>query len=353
MTHRWGAVLIGLLTGASGSVTHAAHPDPRGASPDACRPDPETARWIERAVVGWEVVSRDALLLSAASPPWMVFYDATCAWHVGAEAGFDPASRVTPTGLAWNGAPLEVRAVAHSGEVALPDGSRWPAASNTARASFFRGTAATLFVVATPAAWRRDPAIAAGPDVDEFFLGVTLHELTHTRHLPLVIERLKALAARRGLSSLALDDDVVQTTFGGDAAFRAAFETERDLFYAAAATVDREQRRATIRRALDAANIRRSTHFTGDKAHYRELEDVFLAMEGAGQWAAYVFARRTRPPAEALSFVRANKKYWSQEEGLALFLLLDLEVPDWQRDVFSAGDVGPFALLERALAPSR
>jgi hypothetical protein len=353
MTRGRRTILIGLLTGAAGSVTPAAHAGSHTASVDACRPDPATARWIERAVGGWEVVSRDALQLPAAAPPWMVFYDATCAWHVGAEPGFDPASSVTPAGLTWNGAPLEVRAVAHSGEVALPDGSRWPAASNTARASFLRGTAATFFVVATPAAWRRDAAIAAGPDVDEFFLGVTLHELTHTRHLPLVIERLKAVGARRGLSSLALDDDVVQTTFGGDAAFRAAFETERDLFYAAAATVDRAQRRATIRRALDAVNARRNAHFTGDKAYYRDLEDVFLAMEGAGQWASYVFARRTRTPAEALAFVRANKKYWSQEEGLALFLLLDLEVPNWRGIVFGAVDVGPFALLEQAITTSR
>jgi hypothetical protein len=94
MTRGWRAVLAGLLTGAWSSMAPAAHPGPRDVSGDACRPDPATARWIERAVGGWEVVSRDALQLPAASPPWMVFNDATCAWHVGAEPGFDPAATV-------------------------------------------------------------------------------------------------------------------------------------------------------------------------------------------------------------------------------------------------------------------
>src|SRR6185436_5284884 len=99
-------------------------------------------------------------------------------------------------------------------------------------------------VVATPDAWRRDPNLASDPLVDEFFLGVTIHELTHTRHLPLLIARLQSVAVRNSLAKLSLDDDIIQNTFGGDADVRAAFEAERDVFFEAAASSSRDARRA-------------------------------------------------------------------------------------------------------------
>jgi hypothetical protein len=316
----------------------------------ACAPDAATAQWIQRAIGAWETISVDALRLAREPMPWMVFFDDTCAWHVGFEAArLDSGAVPVSAGLSWNGAPIEVRAVAHRGLVRLPDGSAWPARDNTARASFYRGTEATYFVVATPNAWRREPALAADPSVEEFFLGVATHELTHTRHLPFVLDRLRAVAKRYGLSNLSLDDDVVQNTFAGNNEFRTAVEAERDVFYEAAGEPVVEARRALIRKGLAMARARRATHFTGRHEQHKAFEDVFLSLEGAGQWASYMVARRSRAPAEAVAFVRDNKRYWSQEEGLALFLLLDLEVPDWQRVIFSTDDPGALALLEKAL----
>jgi hypothetical protein len=306
---------------------------------------------MQRAISGWESVSRDSLRLPSGRAPWMVFYNAACVWHVGFEVSqLDPSAVRAPTALSWKGAALEIRVAAHNGLVRLPDGSDWPARENTAHASFYGGTEATFFVVATPDAWRRDPNFASDPMVDEFFLGVTIHELTHTRHLPLLITRLQAVAARSRPAKLSLDDDVIQKTFGGNADIREAFEAERDVFFEAAASASREPRRALIRKGLDLARARRARYFTDENQYYQELEDIFLSMEGAGQWASYVFARRSRSAADAVAFVRDNKKYWSQDEGLALFLLLDLEVPRWQATIFSANDPGPFALLERTLA---
>jgi hypothetical protein len=320
------------------------------ARPPACTPDPQTTRWIGRAVAGWETVSRDALKLPPSPAPWMVFYDAACAWHIGFDRSrLEQQSVLAPVTFSWNGAPLELRAVAHGGQVRLPDGSEWPARENTARASFYRGTEATFFVVATPEAWRRDAGLAADPLVDEFFLGVAMHELTHTRHLPVVAARVKDVAARHGLSTVTLDDDVIQDTFGGDTRVRSEFEAERDLFFAAAAESAPDTRRALIRKGLERARARRARYFAGDKSHYRELEDIFLSLEGAGQWASYALARHSRSAVDAVAFVRDTKRYWSQEEGLALFLLLDVEVPGWQRTVFGPDDIGPLAMLEQVL----
>ena len=47
--------------------------------------------------------------------------------------------------------------------------------------------------------------------------------------------------------------------------------------------------------------------------------------------------------------MRDDRRYWSQELGLALFVLLDAMVPDWQKRIFEPLPPSPFALLEEAL----
>ena len=84
-----------------------------------------------------------------------------------------------------------------------------------------------------------------------------------------------------------------------------------------------------------------------------EFEDMFLNMEGVAQWAAYRFAKvhagSDLSDAAIVEFVRDSRRYWSQEEGLALFLLIDAMMPEWKTRVFGPTLVSPFALLEEAL----
>jgi len=54
--------------------------------------------------------------------------------------------------------------------------------------------------------------------------------------------------------------------------------------------------------------------------------------------------------AEVLKLVRDNRRYWSQDQGLALFLLLDVLVPNWQARIFQNEPASPFTLIEEALA---
>jgi hypothetical protein len=98
---------------------------------------------------------------------------------------------------------------------------------------------------------------------------------------------------------------------------------------------------------------RHARYFTGSNAVYAEIESLFLTMEGIGQWAAYKLtkARGQLGPsdADALSLVRDDRRYWSQDEGLALFLVIDAMVPGWQEQMFDSLPPSPFALLENAL----
>jgi hypothetical protein len=324
------------------------------ASTPPCELSTAEAGWIQRALDGWSAVSDNALHFAAAPLPWTVLFDTTCAWHLAATADTVPDAVAVTTPLSFAGAPVAVKAVPHRGVIHLPNGRDVPA-QPIAMASMYRDGTATFFVMALPTVWRADPRYARDQQLEEFFLGVLTHEMVHTRHLFTIIKQAEALARQYSLPDLQLDDDVIQNRFQGVPAFRRAFEVERDVFFRAVAETRPARRRALVAQGLAMARERRRRHFTGANRLYADLEDLFLSMEGAGQWAAYEFAKANPrvTPAAAVAFVRATRRYWSQDEGLALFLLLDGMVPDWQSRVFGSTPVSLFMLLEEALSQSR
>ncbi len=79
--------------------------------------------------------------------------------------------------------------------------------------------------------------------------------------------------------------------------------------------------------ALLALNYRQQKYFTGDKEILRSIDDFFLTMEGVGQFTMYAWlihpAGGHLTAKNALAGVRRGKKWWSQDEGLSLFLVLN------------------------------
>ncbi len=253
----------------------------------------------------------------------MVLFGAECAWYLAPDTAASPAlhRRTAPSGaeLTFAGGRVPVRALRHGGTVPLPGGEDVPAAA-LAFAAPYGEDGASFFVMAAPSVWKREPRHAAEPDLGGFFQGVFAHEMTHTLQVAAVVRRVEALRGRYTLPE-DFDDDVVQKRFESVPGFRAAYETERDLLYRAALEPDRERRRGLARSALAAARERRARFFTGAGA----------------------------TDAEVLAKVRGSGRWWSQDEGLALFLTLHSLLPGWQARVLGSEPASVFALLEEAV----
>jgi hypothetical protein len=318
-------------------------------APAPCAFPPAEIAWLQRALDGWDSVSRQFLRLDPSPLPWIVLFDASCVWHLSPDAGQASSAAVpVSTALTFGGGPITVRAQTHTGTLLLPSGSP-VAAEMKASTSLYRNGRDAFFVMAMPSVWQTKEVSA--PTRAEYLQGVFSHEMTHTRLLVAINRRVRELARRHDLV-YPINDDVIQAEFQKAPGFEAAFNRERDLIYRAALEPDSGRRREFAARALEMVRHRHARFFSGATAAYAELEGLFLTMEGVGQWAAYRLAqtRAGGNDAEALRLVRDNKKYWSQDEGLALFLLIDALVPDWQSRVFSATPASPFALLEEALS---
>jgi hypothetical protein len=313
----------------------------QGDAANRCALSTADRTWLEEALRGWERVSRQSLRRTPEPYPWLVLFDRACAWHINPDRSvferlFGTSAEAFRAGRLSTGASaLDVRGVGHQGKIRAPDGQELPAVLTSFTATF--GEPPRPFVVmAMPAIWRNDPRHQQTARLDTLLRGVLAHELTHALQSPYTGPALDRLAAQLEDPD-DLDDDIIQTRFEKRAGFREQYERERDLLFRGAAAPDAQTRRALAAAAAEAMAARRAEHF-GDRAElYGNLEDLFLIMEGAANWAAYRSARlEGLDEPSAIAFIRGRAQRWSQDEGLALFLLLEAQKTGWREQVLSA-----------------
>jgi hypothetical protein len=213
-----------------------------------------------------------------------------------------------------------------------------------------------FFVLALPELWRRHPQASQDPHLAIRIPSVALHEMIHTRQMSDLQRRVHAIGQRFDLPAQ-LDDDVVEDHFADSAEYRRMFVAEQDLLYGAVAEADPNHSITLVAEAISIAQKRREGYFTGNDEVYSELEGLFLNMEGVAEWVRFKShqADPAWPDADAdiIAFLRGQGNSWSQDQGLALVLLLDRMVPDWKRQILSPTMPSPWSMLREAIDKAR
>lgn len=281
-----------------------------------CQTADEDRRWLVEALAGWSVVRGDFLNAPVQPLPQIVAYDQRCAYTLASA----------------HGRSGEWAVAEHRGEIALPSGATIPPAPNAFNAVTDRGH--NFVVIALPSIWR--PVAPKSEIPLEWFLeGVLLHEIAHSYQsavtpqisFPALLQQLPATAS--------ISDDSVQETFEKAPAYVRDYQRERDLLFAAATAPTDADSRALACDALTALRSRRQRHFGGAKAQWALVDEMSLTTEGLGQWVAYAWLTRQRGLDRALVLSKLRGPYWSQEQGLATFLVIDRLVPGWQKRLFA------------------
>ncbi|MGL5888798.1 MAG: hypothetical protein ACRC3B_02870, partial [Bacteroidia bacterium] len=148
------------------------------------------------------------------------------------------------------------------------------------------------------------------------------------------------------------DDNIVQTCFENDSEYVKLFELETNTFYTA---LDQESDSVFIdqvKRGLALFHKRQEIFFRGKLEELKTADDVFLTMEGAGQFNMYTWL--THPEGGKYDAnltrkgVRRGGKVWSQDEGFALFLILSRLSPaaNWSKLLYSSQTISIIRLIE-------
>jgi hypothetical protein len=283
---------------------------------DGCALNAEDAAWRDGAFAAWGLVMERAIGDAAEAPsPTYVFYDARCV---------------------YTGARGYWRAQAHNGDVPLPDGGGIPP-QVASFAAPLGPNGRSFMAMGLPSVWR-----AAGVEselgLETLMTAVFVHEMTHTLQFEAYDPIINVMVARWGLDD-DINDDAFQDRFRNTPEIAGAVEAERDLLFESAAAARDAEARTLAAMALASMDARRARLAGGPEAGYLEVEDVFLTLEGAAQWAAYTWL--TLPDGgghaadEALAGFRRGGRLWSQDQGLALFLVLDRLAPGWTERAFA------------------
>jgi len=287
--------------------------------------------WLTRSLAIWRKSERVFLHLKPQPLPAMIMVDAQCTYLRSTK------------GARWEGHQ-------HGAQFRLPDGTEH-AIEPVSFASAGRGAQSSgFFVMTLPSVWQT-AGVQSGLGLENLMTGVMLHELMHTRQFYFVNPMINALSKRYGFGE-GLSDDDVQTHFATNPDYAADYAAERDALYAAAAAPTTADSRRLAGIALDKFRSRRAKWFVGDDAKWASVDEIFLTMEGLGQWLAYAWATSPRGlalrPSTAQSEIRRKRQHWTQDEGLGLFLVIDRLVPEWQKLAFAPKPELGEALLARA-----
>lgn len=334
---------------------------PIGEAVAACAMPAADEAWVQRALDGWRWVLDEALAIDPRLP-WMVLFDATCTWQLGVPDGVPAAGQPVASALVFAGRPVALRSERHGGTVVLPNGKQRPPAPMAAGTPYEAADGVVpFFALAMVDVWRQAAPDLDRPALERFFSGVAIHEMVHTLQIVDLDRRIGELGERFELPE-DFDDDIVQTRFEGVAGCRELFEAERDLLFRAALATDEGAARTLARHGLGLLAARREHCFGAQGELYERLEDLFLNLEGLAVWSHFQLALHDPAVAflpehegagaqELIAALQAKTKgYWTQDEGFALYLLLDRLVPDWRREVLTPELPSPVGLLARALA---
>lgn len=306
-------------------------------APDsACAVSAEDRAWIDSSLAAWRLTSQSITGIKQLDNFRAIFFDEDCVLSSAAAMSLHGPS-------AWTALP-------HDGVIELPNNEQLPAGVT----SFTSGSAAgPFFVMALPSIWRAQEVNDRELGLETLMTAVLLHEASHVAQFPTYGEQVTRLITEFSLPD-SFGDDSVQHRFADDPAFSESVARETELFFAAAAAADEPTAR---RLAADARDLLRARHrrwLTGDLAYMSRAEDLFLTLEGAGQWAAVQWlsnaAGAALPPATVVANYAKRSKWWTQLEGAALFLAIDrIDRGAWQAHAFGDGAFTALQLLDRAI----
>lgn len=296
--------------------------------------------WIDQSVAAWHYTSQQLTNVGSVESLTAFFFDAGCGL-----TSFNAMAGV-------NGEDATFAASVFEGDVQLPDGANIPIGPT----SFTKSTNGNaFFVMSLPSVWKSGGVDSGIFGLEKLMTAVLLHEASHVVQSSTYGQLVETLVETYKLPEN-FSDDSIQERFKSEADFAESVEKEMDLFFAAAAAPDDDSVRTYASQARNLMRKRRAKWFVGDDSYLSDAEDIWLSLEGSGQWAGYAYLVDAEGGAisqsDAMAGFALRGGWWTQGEGLGIALTLDRLGYDWKSKAFGGSSVTLTAMLDEALAGS-
>lgn len=291
--------------------------------------------WIQKILDNWSDLCRTELLLTVDTLPWIIFYDSASAWHLNAYEKMLPAFEKTRHRFRFAGIEFSLVKVPHSGNIWVPGRQAIPLSSSISATMPYADNSKAFFVAPLPSLFHTFAPADQSPYLDFLYLGINIHELTHTLQLPYVLPQLLKIEKAGNMESL--DDNTVENIFSKNEQYKELYAKENKLLWRAAFITDRDSCLSEIKKALQLIETRKQQFFSREYRELGKADEIFLSLEGSAMWAQYRIMLKNAPnpnPEELLKWLVQQGPSWAQERGLVLFLLIDRFDPAWKPNFF-------------------
>lgn len=261
---------------------------------------------------------------------------------------FDSSCQLT-SWTAMTGGANDWTAEMHAGSVDLPGGS-----SLAVQVTSFAAPdgLTSFFVMAAPSVWESQNVKGGDLTLGQLTTAVLLHEASHVLQFPTYGRRISDLVAAHQLDD-GFSDDTIQQKFEANEEFTGSVSREVELLMAASYAAERDDALRLVEEARQLTKKRHERWFRDELAYLSQAEDLWLTLEGSGQWLGYhwLIDRQGGGLSDEMA-VKAfglRGKSWSQRQGFAAFAALARLAPGiGEAEVFGEGERTLGALLDSA-----
>lgn len=289
---------------------------------------------INKWFSAWKLVSKDIYKMDKVKPVDFVFFDDTYVYstsNITIETGIAIKSRnLINLKLNW-------KKKLHYGLLTLPDKSEVPISLMSFAAEIPANSNKSFFVMPLPSFWIKSGVTSKELGAENLITGVFIHEFSHSQQMQNFGNKISGFEKANDFG-LEFNDDIVQNLFDKDSIYLKSYKNEIDLLYGSIQNniLDKKY----LKEGLTIMKQRQEKYFIGEYTNLNQIDNFFLTMEGLGQYSMYLWL--TNPKGGnikkeiAIKGVRRGGKWWSQDEGFALFLILDkLNNPkNWAKNMF-------------------
>ncbi|MGV0751396.1 hypothetical protein [Empedobacter brevis] len=304
-----------------------------------------TKKWFS----AWEFVSKEIYKVQEVTPVEFVFFDDA---FVYATSSVTIAKGDDVKGPDLMNLRLRWKKKLHNGSLTLPDKSVIPVNLMSFAAEISDGNNASYFVMPLPDFWKQAGVESKELGIDNLITGVFLHEFSHSQQMQNFGKKISEYEQHNNFD-IDFNDDIVQNLFAKNTAYSEIYKKELDIFYNAVKndTLDT----VSVKEGMKIMQQRHNDFFQDKYKNLTEIDHFFLTMEGLGQYTMYLWLTHPKggniDKEMAVKGVRRGGKWWSQDEGFALFLILDqLEnTKSWAKDMFGNKTESVINLIERLI----
>lgn len=290
-----------------------------------------TQKWFS----AWKLVSRDIYGLNEVSLVDIVFFDVQYVYS-------------TSTVTIKNGDPvkgndlmnlkLQWRKALHNNSLTLPDKSVIPV-NLLSFAAEIPGERKSFFVMPLPDFWKQAGVSSKELGTENLITGIFIHEFSHCQQMQNFGRKMTDYEHQSKLD-VEFSDDIIQAIFSKDSSYLTYYNKEADLFYQS--VKDKKLNKTVLSKGLSIFKERQSLYFKDKYKDLGDIDNLFLTMEGLGQYSMFLWLTHPRggniKSELAINGVRRGGKWWSQDEGFVLFLILERFSPprNWGKGLFGS-----------------